>query len=292
MLSRAAVVSLIFVLATVAPPARAVVVASSCARSLETAGLCGSTNGSTLTISGTQQHSGTPAVPNIPGTPDARSIRDNDGTPQAPTEPAPPSDRAIRLADCMDDSGTVRCHTPTRPSEPAPIREDGAPAAPETPTITITDLAQFAPPPLTASADPGNVGIAGLPANFIAAADVHTQTGELFGIALTVRLSPTTYLYDYGDRSTSSTAVPGRTWQELGQAQFTPTPTTHVYQERGNYLARVDVAYTAEVDFGTGWIPLPGEITTIGTPQEIRILEAHTALVAHTCTEDPHGIGC
>ncbi|NKF31439.1 hypothetical protein HER21_33920, partial [Pseudomonas sp. BGM005] len=60
----------------------------------------------------------------------------------------------------------------------------------------------------------------------------------------------------------------------------------------GNYLARVDVAYTAEVDVGTGWIPLPGEITAMGTPQTIRILEAHTALVARTCTEDPHGIGC
>lgn len=252
------------------------------------------TDGSTLTVSGTQQHSGTPAVPNTPGTPDSdtRSIRDDDGTPQAPADPAPPSERAIRLADCMDDSGTVRCLEPTRPGEPAPIREDGAPAASETPTITIADLAQFAPPPLTASADPGNVGIADLPTNFVAAADVHTQSGELFGIALTVRFSPTTYLYDYGDRSTSSTAAPGRTWQELGQAQFTPTPTTHVYQERGNYLARVDVAYTAEVDLGTGWIPVTGQVTAMGTPQEIRILEAHTALVAHTCTEDPHGIGC
>jgi hypothetical protein len=252
------------------------------------AGLCGSTDGSSLTISGTQQRSGTPAVPNTPGMPGTRDA----STPGSPTEPAPPSDRAIRLADCMDDSGTVRCHEPTRPGESSPIRDNGAPAAPSTPTITITDLAQFAPPPLTASADPGNVGIAGLPTNFIAAADVHTQTGELFGVALSVRFSPITYLYDYGDRSTSSTAVPGRTWQELGQAQFTPTPTTHVYKVRGNYLARVDVAYTAEVDFGTGWIPLPGEITTIGAPQEIRILEAHTALVAQTCTEDPHGIGC
>ena len=248
------------------------------------------TDGSSLTVSGTQQRPGTPANPNTPhtpGTPDTRNT-----SPGSPTEPTPPSDRAIRLADCMDDSGTVRCHTPTSPSEPAPIREDGPPAAPETPTITITDLAQFAPPPLTASADPGNVGIAGLPTNFIAAADVHTQTGELFDIALTVRFSPTTYLYDYGDRSTSSTAVSGRTWQELGQAQFTPTPTTHVYQERGHYLARVDVAYTAEVDFGTGWIPLPGEITTIGTPRTIHILEAHTALITHTCTENPHGTGC
>lgn len=248
------------------------------------------TDGSTLTISGTQQQPGTPAVPNSPGIPDARSIRD--GTPQAPAEPAPPSERAIRLAACMDDSGTVRCLDRPVPGEPAPVADHAEPAGPETPTITITDLAQFAPPPLTASADPGNVGIAGLPTNFIAAADVHIQAGELFGVPLAVRFSPTTYLYDYGDRSTSSTAVPGRTWEELSQAQFTPTPTTHVYQKRGDYIARVDVAYTVEVDLGAGWIPVTGQITTTGTPQEIRILEARTALVAHTCDENPAGVGC
>lgn len=253
------------------------------------------TDGSTLTISGTQQQPGMPVIPNrpnTPGTPHTPGIRTDSTTPGSSAEPAPPSDRAVQLAACMDDSGTIRCSKRASPSEPTPVADAPSPAAPAPPTITITDLAQFAPPPTAASADPGNVGIADLPTNFIAAADVRTQTGELFGIPLTVRFSPAAYIYDYGDGSTMSTARAGRTWEELGQAQFTPTPTTHVYEERGNYVARVDVAYATEVDLGTGWIPLPGQITTTGTPQQIRILEAHTALVAHTCTEDPQGGGC
>lgn len=245
-------------------------------------------NGGSLTISGTQQRPGTPATPNTPGIPGTR----NTETPDTPVEPARPSDRAIRLADCMDDSGTVRCHETTSPGEPSPIREDGVPATPATPAITTTDLARFAPPPVSATAEPGNVGIADLPTNFTASAQPHTQTGELFGIPLTVRFTPANYAYDYGDGTTATLTAPGQTWEALGLPQFSPTPTSHTYRQRGDYIAQVDVHYTVEIDLGTGWIPLPGDITTTGTPQTIRILEAHTALVAHTCTEDPHGIGC
>nr|WP_201470294.1 hypothetical protein [Microbacterium hydrocarbonoxydans] len=174
---------------------------------------------------------------------------------------------------------------------PSPLDAE-IPATPATPTITVTDLAQYAPPALSVSVDPGNVGIAGLPANFIAASDAHIQAGELFGIPLIVRFSPTTYTYDYGDSSSLTTSATGRTWEELAQAQFTPTPTSHVYRDRGVYITRVDVRYTVEIDLGSGWITVPGELLTTGTPQEIRILEARTALVAHTCTEDPQGTGC
>src|SRR5690606_38257876 len=68
--------------------------------------------------------------------------------------------------------------------------------------------------------------------------------------------------------------------------------TSHTYAERGTYTARIDVDYTAEIDLGAGWIPITGQLTTTGPGQEIRIYEAHTALVAHTCVEDPDGVGC
>ncbi|MFT4156746.1 MAG: hypothetical protein QM630_02290, partial [Microbacterium sp.] len=38
-----------------------------------------------------------------------------------------------------------------------------------TPAVTITDLASFAPNPITLTAEPSNIGIAGLPTNFLAA---------------------------------------------------------------------------------------------------------------------------
>lgn len=163
---------------------------------------------------------------------------------------------------------------------------------PGTPTITITDLASFTPEPTTLAVEPGNAGIADMPANFLAEAPVRTQTGTLFGIPLTVRFTPIAYDYTYGDGTTATVTSPGRSWADLGQAQFTPTPTSHVYADRGTYNADVDIRYTAEIDFGLGWYPITGELTSDGPVQQIQIFEAHTALVAHTCTEKPTAPGC
>lgn len=163
---------------------------------------------------------------------------------------------------------------------------------PGTPTITITDLASFTPEPTTLTVEPGNAGIADMPANFLAEAPVHTQTGALFGIPLTVRFTPIAYDYTYGDGTTATVTSPGRSWADLGQAQFTPTPTSHVYADRGTYNADVDIRYMAEIDFGLGWYPITGELTSDGPVQQIQIFEAHTALVAHTCTEKPTAPGC
>lgn len=161
-----------------------------------------------------------------------------------------------------------------------------------TPTITITDLASFTPTPTSLLAEPQNAGIAGMPSNFVAAASVHTQDGTLFGIPLTVRFTPVGYDYTYGDGTSATVTTPGQSWADLGQAQFTPTATSHVYANRGTYDADVDVRYTAEIDFGQGWFPISGELTSDGPSQQIQIFEAHTALVAHTCAENPAAPGC
>ncbi|MFB4352047.1 hypothetical protein RAC69_02780 [Microbacterium sp. LS_15] len=158
--------------------------------------------------------------------------------------------------------------------------------------MTIADLQQFAPPATSATVEPGGIGVAGLPANFVAAAEPHTVTGTLFGAPLSVRFTPTSYEYSYGDGTSALLTTPGRSWADLGQAQFTPTPTSHVYERRGVFFADVDIHYTAEIDLGGGWIPVTGEIITDGPPQRIRVLDARTALVAHTCTERGDAPGC
>ncbi|CAN7162861.1 PKD domain-containing protein [Microbacterium foliorum] len=262
--------------------------ASACTTSSQMMGLCGSTDGSSLAISGTQQQ---PSID--PGTSSRQSnggpgSPGSPGGPSGPGTPSGPSQEAIDLAACMDDSGTTRCAPrPNRPAAPAT-----APPATGTPTITISDLARFAPASVLATAEPGNVGIAGMPTNFTAAATPQIQGGELFGVPLRVRFVPAAYDYTYGDGSSATLTTPGRTWEALGQAQFTPTPTSHVYREPGAYPARVDIRYAAQVDLGGGWIDVPGQLTTSGATQEIRILEARTALVAHTCDENPAGVGC
>lgn len=162
----------------------------------------------------------------------------------------------------------------------------------EIPEVTLTDLAQFAPAPATLSAEPSNAGIADMPTNFLGAASVHTQTGSLFGFPVTVRFTPVGYDYTYGDGTNATVTTAGRSWGDLGQAQFTPTPTSHTYTERGTYNAGLSIRYSAEVDLGRGWYPIAGQLTIPTAPQQIQIFEAHTALVAHTCTEKPTAPGC
>lgn len=158
--------------------------------------------------------------------------------------------------------------------------------------VTITDLAAFAPDPVVTTAEPDNAGIAGMPTNFVASASVHTRSGDLFGRPVTVKFTPVGYDFAHGDGTTTRSTGGGLSWAALGQAPFTPTPTSHVYRERGTYAAHVSVRYSAEVDIGGGWFSVPGELTIDGPVQQIRIFEAHTALVAHTCTERPSAPGC
>ncbi|MFD5226848.1 hypothetical protein ACFWHT_14625 [Microbacterium sp. NPDC058342] len=175
------------------------------------------------------------------------------------------------------------------PSKDEPLPEDDEPA---TPTFTITDLASFSPAPSSLTGEPGNLGVAGLPTNFTADARTHTRDGELFGYPLTARFTPSSFTFHYGDGEHRTNSTAGKSWETLNLPQFSPTDTSHVYTERGTYNASVDTIYTAEIDLGTGYFPITGTLTIPGPPQDIRIYEARTALVAHTCNETPTAAGC
>ncbi|WP_298867068.1 hypothetical protein [uncultured Microbacterium sp.] len=199
--------------------------------------------------------------------------------------------RTEKFTDCNTIWNLMQRCVPA-PEKPA----DTADPAPEDPRatqpITITDLASFAPAPATITGEPDNLGVAGLPTNFTTDATAHTRTGELFGYPITVRFTPASFTFHYGDDTTKATTTPGTTWNQLHLPQFTPTDTSHVYRDRGTYTASADTVYTAEIDLGTGWYPITGTLTIPGPGQDIRIYEAHTALVAHTCNEDPTAAGC
>lgn len=158
--------------------------------------------------------------------------------------------------------------------------------------LTIEDVAQFAPAPVTTTAEPGNVGVVGMPTNFVATVAAHTATGTLLDRPVTVRFTPVRVVFDHGDGTTAVTPDGGRTWSTLGQAPFTPTETSHTYTRRGTYSTRTTVAYTAQVDVGGGWFAVPGELSIDGASRDIRIYEATTALVARTCEERPAAVGC
>jgi hypothetical protein len=273
MLRRAIVLSLFLWLVT---PMHPVAMSERCDTDAFAAGVCGSTDGSTLTVSGTRQQ---PASP-----PPAR--RSSSGQPEAQPDERDP---LAEMDACLVDWGFARCFEklPSPSPSPAPI-----PPQPGRPAVTVSDIARFAPASIRAHTEPGDIAVAGLPANFVGAADPQTVTGVLFGAPVSVRFTPTSYDYTYGDGTTAALTTPGYSWATLGQAQFTPTPTSHVYERRGVFFADVDIHYAAEVDLGAGWTPVTGDIVTDGPPQRIRVLEARTALVAHTCTERRDAPGC
>ncbi len=159
-------------------------------------------------------------------------------------------------------------------------------------TITLTDIARFVPTSATLSAEPQNIAVVGLPANFVSSAKTETVPGTILGRALTIRFTPVNHRFDYGDGEHRDSTSPGAAWDAAGQAQFTPTDTSHVYKTPGTYTATVTTTYSAEIDLGTGWIPIAGTLTGPPASQDIRVVKARTALVQNTCAERPSAPGC
>lgn len=132
-----------------------------------------------------------------------------------------------------------------------------------------------------------------MPTNLLATASEQRIPGTVLGWDVTVRFVPTAFVFDHGDGTTTRASSGGASWTALGQGQFTPTPTSHVYRDRGTYGVTVTVEYAASVDFGNGsWRPVPGAVRATGAGYDVRVVEVRTALVDSTCVEEPSGPGC
>lgn len=161
------------------------------------------------------------------------------------------------------------------------------------PEVTLADLVSFRPAAPTLTGEPAGFGVKGMPTNLVAGASEQHIPGTLLGWDVTVRFQPARFEFTHGDGTTALTPTGGAPWNHLRQPQFTPTPTSHIYRERGTFPVTVTVHYTAAVDFGTGtWHPVPGHITATTTGYHVQVIEAHTALVNNTCHENPTAPGC
>jgi hypothetical protein len=244
---------------------------------------CVSGGGTQLDVGGSQTRPGSGGG----GSADAGSggVAGPGAFPPPPPRRLTPGERGT--PDCAPDA-TVCVPVYTAPEADEPE----APADPAIPAVTLADLASFVPAAPALVTEPAAAGVVGMPTNVVAAASEHTQAGTLFGRAVTVRFTPSAYLFDYGDGTTARTDTGGASWADLGAAQFTATPTGHAWAARGTYALTVAVEYAAAVDFGGGFTPVAGVLTAAASPQSVTIYEVRTALVAQTCAEDPTGPGC
>jgi hypothetical protein len=99
---------------------------------------------------------------------------------------------------------------------------------------------------------------------------------DIIGFAVDVQIVPSSYVWHWGDGSTTETSGPGR--------PYPATDVTHVYAhatEKGDAIAvRVDVTYSASyrVDGGT-WQTIPETLTIRGTDTTLPIKQAAALLV-------------
>jgi hypothetical protein len=187
--------------------------------------------------------------------------------------------------------------TPTPPPPPprdcGPFNRCSELSVVTVPDVTLADIASFRPAQPTLAGEPAGFGVVGMPTNLLAAASVQEIPGTVLGWDVTVRFEPVAYVFDNGDGTATRASTGGASWAALGQAQFTPTATSHAYRERGTYGVSVTVEYAASVDFGSGlWRPVAGVVRADGPRYDVRVVEVRTALVDRTCIEDPSGPAC
>ncbi|GAA4197446.1 hypothetical protein GCM10022219_25330 [Microbacterium oryzae] len=216
-----------------------------------------------------------------------------------PLAPRPPGENPYEGLECTIEAWQERgdrCIIPKTPrtEETEPEQEEeAAPEVPVIPTITERDVLTFAPAPPAVTTEPNGVALVGMPMNVVAPAQQHVSGGSLFELPVTITFTPARFSYDFGDGTVETTDSGGSTWQQLGLPQFSATPTSHAFGARGQYTLTVSVGYTAIVDFGEwGVYPVEGLVTSTAPGSSVRVVEAHTALVEKSCTENPAGPGC
>ena len=159
--------------------------------------------------------------------------------------------------------------------------------------VTIADVATFAPSLTAPASEPAGWGVAGLPVNLVGPAERSVVAATLLGAPAEVRFTPVAWRWSLGDGGALYSAVPGRTWSDLGVAEFSATGTSHVYAVRGTYRVELVVVLTAEYRVGGGaWIPVAGSLAVPAAPLDLVVGTADTVLVGRDCSVRPAGPGC
>lgn len=174
--------------------------------------------------------------------------------------------------------------------ESAPITSTVIAASTE---VTLEDIASFVPATPESVSEPAGWALVNMPSNFVLRASQHVVDGTLLGLPAQVRFTPVAGHWRHADGPDVNASTLGATWVELGQEPWTQTATSHTFRASGWYTVTAFVEYSAEYLVGSGdWVPIDGTVTADAPPVSIQVFTAHTALVNHTCIEDPTGPGC
>lgn len=133
-------------------------------------------------------------------------------------------------------------------------------------------------------------GVRNAETNFYADAQTRHLVTTLNGVEVELRATPVSYHWDYGD------GTPARISTVAGHAQpefNAPTPTSHVYEETGQYEVTLTTVYIGEYREANGdWVLIPGTITLDSAPVTADIWKTVTRNVADDCGADAAAWGC
>jgi hypothetical protein len=167
------------------------------------------------------------------------------------------------------------------------------PGAPGAPAVTLSDIASFRPTVGTDHMEPNGWTVVGLSTNFYSDAGSHVVDGTLLGTPASVRFTPRTWTWTFGDGAELTASTPGASWAALGVPEFEPTATSHVYAAAATATIQLTVGFGAEYRVaGGGWTPIAGTLPVPAPPMTMTASGAKTVLVARDCAANPTGPGC
>ncbi len=159
--------------------------------------------------------------------------------------------------------------------------------------VTLADIANFRPTPATDSMEPRGWAVVGLPANFFGSSGSQVHDGTLFGAAASVRFTPVSWSWDYGDDTSAARGTSGASWASLGIREFDATPTSHTFRRPGDYTISLTIRYTAEYRVASsGWIAIAGTLPMKANDLTVSATSAQTVLVKDACLHDQRQRGC
>ena len=167
------------------------------------------------------------------------------------------------------------------------------PGAPGNTAVTVNDLKNFPAVPGTDHMEPNGWMVVGLDTNFYSIVGTEIVNGVLLGQPASVRFTPVSWHWAYGDGTGATRGTPGATWAAQGIPEFDPTPTSHIYSTEGTYYIDLSITFTADYRYSTGnWTRVYGTITLPANRLKISVGDAKTVLVNHDCAQNPAGPGC
>lgn len=133
-------------------------------------------------------------------------------------------------------------------------------------------------------------GVRNAETNFYADAQTRHLVTTLNGVEVELRATPVSYHWDYGD------GTPARITTVAGESQpdfDVPTPTSHVFEETGEFTVSLTTVYIGEYrEAGGEWVLIPGTLTLDSAPVTADIWKTVTRNVADDCGADATAWGC